>query len=392
MRAAVIERPGVPVVVEDLELADPGPGQVRVRILASGVCHSDLHVRDGEWQRPGPVVMGHEGAGLIEAVAPAPARTVDSPDDPSRGATHHPAPSPAVGEVVALSWAVPCGVCRSCRSGRPWVCPDSPSFRHGLDADGRTALRRADGSPVRAYLSIGTMAEAQVVPAAAAIPMPVGTPPEVAALIGCCVATGVGAVLNTADVLPGSSIAVIGLGGVGLSAVMGARLAGATTIVAVDRVAAKLDLARDLGATAAILATDGPGGSGSSVESLAAAIRALTHGGPDVVLEAIGRPATVELAIEALPPGGSAVLVGMTAEGERAAIDVYRFVDGGRRILGSNYGSSVPARDFPRYAALHLEGRLPIDRLVDRRIALDEIEPAFDRLRRGEGLRSVIVF
>ncbi len=262
----------------------------------------------------------------------------------------------------------------------------------GATPTGRTALRRVDGTPVLAYLSIGTMAEAQVVPAAAAIAMPAGTPPEVAALIGCCVATGVGAVLNTAEVRPGASVAVIGLGGVGLSAVMGARLAGAGTIVAVDRVPGKLELARDLGATDTILATDGPGGSGSAPAAVAGVLRSLTGGGPDVVVEAIGRPATVELAIEALPPGGTAVLVGMTPEGERAAFDVYRFVDGGRRILGSNYGSSVAARDFPRYAALHLEGRLPIDRLVDRRIALADVEPAFDRLRRGEGLRSVIVF
>ena len=365
------------MVIEDLELVEPGPGQVRVRMLASGICHSDLHVRDGEWRRPGPVVMGHEGAGIVEAVTPA--------LDPDVA-------GPRVGDLVALSWMVPCGSCRSCLAGRSWECPDSPSFRHGRDAAGRTALRRVDGTPVLAYLSIGTMAEAQVVPAAAAIAMPAGTPPEVAALIGCCVATGVGAVLNTAEVRPGASVAVIGLGGVGLSAVMGARLAGAGTIVAVDRVPGKLELARDLGATDTILATDGPGGSGSAPAAVAGVLRSLTGGGPDVVVEAIGRPATVELAIEALPPGGTAVLVGMTPEGERAAFDVYRFVDGGRRILGSNYGSSVAARDFPRYAALHLEGRLPIDRLVDRRIALADVEPAFDRLRRGEGLRSVIVF
>ncbi len=377
MRAAVLERPGVPVVVEDLKLAEPGPGQVRVRMLASGVCHSDLHVRDGEWLRPGPMVMGHEGAGVVEAVGPQ--------VDPG-------VVGPAIGELVALAWVVPCGSCRSCRAGRSWECPDSPSFRHGRDGEGRARLARADGTPVLAYLSIGTMAEAQVVPAAAAIPMPAGTPPEVAALIGCCAATGVGAVLNTAAVTPGASVAVIGLGGVGLSVVMGARLAGAGTIVAVDRVPGKLEVARDLGATDTILATDGPDGPGSAPDAVAEALRSLTGGGPDVVFEAIGRPATVELAIEALPPGGTAVLVGMTPQGERATFDVYRFVDGGRRILGSNYGSSVAARDFPRYATHFLEGRLPIDRLVDRRIGLDDVEAAFDRLRRGEGLRSVIVF
>jgi S-(hydroxymethyl)glutathione dehydrogenase / alcohol dehydrogenase len=372
MRAAVLPRPGEPIAIEELELDEPGPGEVRVRMLASGVCHSDLHVRDGEWQRPGPIVMGHEGAGLVEAVGsgvdPGPAETRLRP-----------------GRLVALSWVVPCGTCRSCRSGRSWECPDSPSFRHGRDPSGRTHLHRPDGSDVLAYLSIGTMAEAQVVPAAAAVPMPDGTPAEVAALIGCCVATGVGAVVKTAAVPAGASVAVIGLGGVGLSVVMGARLAGAGQVVAIDRVAPKLELARELGATDVILA-------GPDDATTVAALRDATDGGPDFAFEAIGRPATVELAIEALPPGGTAVLVGMTPQGERASLDVYRFVDGGRRVLGSNYGSAVAALDFPRYAALHLEGRLPVDRLVDRRIDLTGVEGAFDRLRRGEGLRSVIAF
>ncbi len=339
-------------------------------MLASGVCHSDLHVRDDEWDRPGPIVMGHEGAGVVEALGPE----VD-PD----------ATGLRIGGLVALSWMVPCGTCRSCRAGRSWACPDSPSFRHGREGGGGTRLHRPDGSDVLAYLAIGTMAEAEVVPAAAAIPMPAGTPPEVAALIGCCVATGVGAVIKTAALPAGASVAVIGLGGVGLSVVMGARLAEAGRIVAVDRVAAKLELARELGATEAVLA-------GSDDEATAAAIQAATAGGPDFAFEAIGRPATVELAIEVLPAGGTAVLVGMTPQGERAGFDVYRFVDAGRRILGSNYGSAVAAVDFPRYAALHLAGRLPIERLVDRRIGLDGVEDAFDRLRRGEGLRSVVAF
>ena len=179
--------------------------------------------------------------------------------------------------------------------------------------------------------------------------------------------------------------AIIGLGGVGLSVVMGAVLAGAGPIVAVDRVAAKLDLARELGATDTVLA-------GDDRTATLEAIRAASDGGPDFAFEAIGRPATAELAVEVLAPGGSAVLVGMTPFGERASFDVYGFVDGGRRIIGSNYGSAVAAEDFPRYAALHVAGRLPIDRLVDRRIGLDGVESAFDRLRGGDGLRSVIVF
>jgi S-(hydroxymethyl)glutathione dehydrogenase / alcohol dehydrogenase len=370
MRAVVLPEPGAPVRVEQLELDPPGPGQVRIRMLASGVCHSDLHVRDGDWDRPGPIVMGHEGAGIVE--------TLGSGVDPVASGLQP-------GQLVALSWVVPCGACRSCRAGRSWECPDSPSFLHGRDAHGHTRLHRADGSEILAYLSIGTMAEAQVLPARAAIPMPAGTPPEVAALIGCCVATGVGAVIKTAAVPAGASVAVIGLGGVGLSVVMGAVLAGAGQVVAIDRVAAKLELARELGATDTLHA-------GADPAATADALRAATGGGPDFAFEAIGRPATAELAIDALPSGGTAVLVGMTPQGQRASFDVYRFVDGGRRILGSNYGSAVAALDFPRYAALHLEGRLPIDRLIERRIELDGVEDAFERLRRGDGLRSVIAF
>jgi S-(hydroxymethyl)glutathione dehydrogenase/alcohol dehydrogenase len=368
-RAAVLERPGSEPRIEDLELDEPREGEIRVRMAASGVCHSDLHVRDGEWDRPGPIVMGHEGAGIVEAVGPG--------VDPATGLED--------GRLVALSWLVPCGVCRSCLAGRIWECPVSPSYTHRM-ADGTTRLRRTgDGAEVLAYCAIGTMAEVQVVPAAAAIPMPDGTPPEVAALVGCCVATGVGAVTKTLPVEPGSSVAVIGLGGVGLSAVMGAALAGAARVVAVDRVRAKLELARSVGATDTVLA-------GVDADETAAAIRDVTEGGPDVCVEAIGLPSTVELAIACLPTGGAALLVGMTPLGVRASFEVFPFVDGARRIVGSNYGSAVPAVDFPRYAALHLAGRLPVDRLVTSRIGLDDLEAAFERMRRGEGVRSVIVF
>ena len=364
VRAAVLRTVGEPSTIETLELAEPRAGEVRVRILASGVCHSDLHVRDGEWPRPTPVAMGHEGAGVIEAVGP--------------GVTDR-----RVGQPVVLSWLIPCGVCRACRAGRVWACPDSPSFRHRL-LDGTTALSTAGGEAVLSYCGIGTMAEAAVVPVEAAIPLPGGVDPAVAALIGCCVSTGVGAVRKTAEVPAGASVAVIGLGGVGLSCVMGAALAGAGRIVAIDRVTAKLDVALGMGATDGLVA-------GSAAGETIEALRELTDGGPDYVFEAIGRVDTVELAIETLPLGGTAVLVGMTPVDARASFAVYPFVDGSRRILGSNYGFADPAVDFPRYAELHLEGRLPVERLIDRRIGLDEIEAAFERLRRGDGLRAVIV-
>lgn len=365
VRAAVLREAGDPASIETLTLAEPRTGEVRVRILASGVCHSDLHVRDGDWPRPTPIAMGHEGAGVVEAVGSG-------------------VQSLSVGQSVALSWQVPCRVCRSCRAGRVWACLDSPSFRHRMP-DGATVLAGADGTAVLSYCGIGTMAEATVVPEAAAIALPDGVDPAVSALIGCCVATGVGAVLKTAAVPPGSSVAVIGLGGVGLSCVMGAALAGAARIIALDRVASKLDAALAVGATDGLIATDDRA---ATIE----AMRDLTDGGPDFVFEAIGRVATVELAIESLPVGGTAVLVGLTPFEARASFGVYPLVDGSRRILGSNYGFADPAIDFPRYAALHLDGRLPAERLVDRRIGLDDLEGAFDRLRAGEGLRQVVVF
>lgn len=367
IQAAVIERHGVPTVVETLALDDPRPGEVLVRMTASGVCHSDLHVRDGHWERPGPIVMGHEGAGVVEAVG-------DGVD------------ASLVGRSVALSWYAPCLRCRECQRGRQWLCSGSPSLRHA-QADGTTRLSRADGSPILAYLSIGTMASAQVVPLTAAIPMPEGVPPEVAALIGCGVSTGVGAVVKTAQVPAGSTVAVIGLGGVGLSCVMGAVLAGARRIVAVDVNPAKVELALELGATHAVHADPGDarGNTGAIRE-------AAGDGGPEFIFEAIGLPATIEQAIATLPPGGTAVLVGLTRFGQRASFEAFPFVDGGRRIIGSNYGSAVAAVDFPAYAEAYLAGRLPIDRLIDRRLALPDLEDAFDRLRAGQAARQIVVF
>jgi S-(hydroxymethyl)glutathione dehydrogenase / alcohol dehydrogenase len=363
MRAVVLNQPGEPVHVEDLVLEEPHAGEVRVRITASGVCHSDLHVRDADWVRPGPIALGHEGAGIVEAL----------------GAGVDPG---LLGRQVALSWYYPCLRCRHCQEGRQWLCTESRSLDHHT-VDGTTRLSRSDGQAVMSYLAIGTMAERTVVPAEAAIPIPDAVRPEVAALIGCCVTTGVGAVLKTAAVEPGASVAVFGLGGVGLSVVMGAVVAGATRIVAVDRVPEKLERAVDLGATHAILATD--------ADATVRAIREATGGGPDYAFEAIGLPATIEQTIACLPHGGTAVLVGLTRFGARASFEVFPFVDGSLRILGSNYGFAVAANDFPRYAELHLAGRLPIDKLVEARIGLDDVEDAFDRMRRGEGLRRVIV-
>jgi S-(hydroxymethyl)glutathione dehydrogenase/alcohol dehydrogenase len=369
IRAAVLDGPGVPVRIETLELDPPGPGEVRVRMAAAGVCHSDLHVRDGEWKREGPIVLGHEGSAIVEVLG---AGVAD---------TH---PDLRVGGLVALAWLIPCGRCRACRAGQVWSCSQSPSYTHRMPS-GHPATRRPSGDDVLTYCAIGTFAQLQNVPAAAAIPVPDGTPADVAALIGCCVTTGVGAATKTAGVQPGSSVVVIGLGGVGLACVMGAALAGAARIVAVDRVSAKVALARSVGATDEILA-------GTADGDTLAAIRDLTDGGPDTCFEAIGLASTIEMAIASLPTGGTACLVGMTPFGVRASFEPFPFVDGGRRIIGSNYGSADPAVDFPRYAALHLSGRLPAERLITGRTGLDGIEPAFAAMRRGEGVRTIIDF
>jgi S-(hydroxymethyl)glutathione dehydrogenase / alcohol dehydrogenase len=367
IQAAVLIEGGQPTVLETLLLDDPGPGEILVRMTAAGVCHSDLHVRDGHWERPGPIVMGHEGAGTIEEVGQG--------IDPA-----------AVGRQVALSWYAPCLRCRNCQLGRQWICTASPALGHSM-ADGTTRTTRPDGTPVLTYLSIGTMATAQVVPAAAAIPMPDGIPHDVAALIGCGVSTGVGAVLKTADVPAGATVAVIGLGGVGLSCVMGAVIAGASRIIVVDINRDKIELAGRLGATHWVHAV--PGDEAGVVQGIRTAAG---NGGPDYVFEAIGLPQTIGQAIAALPPGGTACLVGLTKYGEAASFEAFPFVDGGRRIIGSNYGSAVAGIDFPKYAGLYLQGRLPADQLIDRTIGLVDLEDAFDRLREGRAARQMIAF
>jgi S-(hydroxymethyl)glutathione dehydrogenase/alcohol dehydrogenase len=365
VRAAVLERPGVPLRVEELELEPPGPGEAMVRLEASGVCRSDLHQADGDWDDPGPMVLGHEGAGRVEAVGP----------DVS---------TPRVGDLVALNWFYPCRACAGCRAGRPWQCTGTTAFEDRLP-DGSTPLRRPDGTEVFPMLALGTFAERAVVPAAAAVPMPAEVPAEVAALIGCGVTTGVMSVLRAAAVPAGASVAVLGVGGVGLSAVMGAVVAGAEPIVAVDRVEAKLSVAASLGATGTVLA-------GDDDRETKAAIREAAGGKPDFALECIGVPAVLELAIDVVGPGGTAVAVGIPALHERASFDVGKLVDRSARIVGANYGWAMPDEDFPTLAGLFLDGRLPVDRLIEERITLEHVNDALDALRGGLGLRRVIVY
>jgi S-(hydroxymethyl)glutathione dehydrogenase/alcohol dehydrogenase len=375
MRGAVFRGPGRPLEIETLLLDPPGPGEVAVRMAASGVCHSDLHVVDGEWARPPDVVLGHEGAAVVEVLGEGVAERF---------------PELRPGALVVLAWTAPCGTCPACGRGEAWQCSRPVGAGHRLRPD-LVRVHRADGSPVGTYSGIGTFGSAQVVAAEAAIPIDPRTPVDVAALIGCAVTTGVGAVLETAQVRAGQSVVIVGLGGVGLSALLGAVLAGASPIVALDTRPEKLALARSLGATAGIRASpDDPAGTLALVQATLSA--AGVEGGGDHAFECIGLPATVELAVGLTRPGGTTTLVGMTPQGERASLDVYRFVEEGRRLLGSNYGSSVPAEAFPRLARLHLEGRLPVERLISERIGLDELNEAFTAMRRGDGARRVIVY
>ena len=380
VRAAVFLGADAGFRVEELLLDPPGPGEVRVRMLASGVCHSDLHVLDGDWDRPAPVVMGHEGAGIVEALGPG---VGGGPGARPRSGARPRLGDPAVGDLVVLAWTAPCGTCPACARGEGFLC-SAPRGAGHRRAAADVRLRRPDGTPVGAYSGIGTMATHQVVAAGAAIPVDPALPAAEAALIGCAVTTGVGAATRTAGVRAGETVVVIGLGGVGLSAVMGAVLACAARVVAVDRAPAKLELARTLGATDAVLAGDEP--------ATRAALLRLLPGGADHALEAIGLAATAELALDIVRPGGTVTLVGMPPQGVRAGVDVYAFVERGIRLLGSNYGSAIPAAAFPELARQAVAGRLPVGRLIEERIGLDDLALAFEALRRGDGARRVVVF
>lgn len=359
-RGAVFTGAGRPLSIEPFTLDAPGPGEVLVAMVGSGVCHSDLHVVDGEWARPTDVVLGHEGAGVVEAVG--------------EGVT-----SPRVGDLVVLSWTAPCEACRACRRGESWLCSAPRGGGHRLGAD-QVRARRPDGSPLGVYGGVGTHASHQVVDAAAAIAVDPRTPHDVAALIGCAATTGVGAVRNTARVGAGESTVVIGLGGVGLSALMAAVDAGAQ-VIAIDSQPDKLALATELGAAHALE----PG-------QAAEGVRRSTEGGADHVIEAIGLVTTSELALACVRPGGTVTLVGMIPQADRIPIDGYRFVEDGIRLLGSNYGSMVPTRDVPAIASDVVSGRLPLGRLVTEHIPLEAIDDALAAMRRREGARRVIVW
>lgn len=367
-RAVVWNGTGKGLSIEDIVLDPPGPGEVAIKMLASGVCHSDLHILDDDWAPPSPLIMGHEGAGIVIGVG--------------SGVGSRPGDL-AVGDHVVLAWTAPCGRCARCSSGEGHLCIDPIGGNHRSDPE-QIRARQADGTPLNIFCGIGTMATHQVVAAEAAIRIDPQLAAAPASLIGCSIATGVGAALWTAGVRPGESVAVIGLGGVGLSAVMGAALAGASRVIGIDREQSKLDLASKVGATHGILATDN--------EITMSAVHELCGGGADHVLEVIGLPNTIELATRMVRPGGTTTLVGLTPAGATAKLNIYDFVFSGARILASNYGSAIPAKAFPLLADYAIEGRLPIDAIVSQEIALEDVEKAFAAMRRREGARQVIVF
>jgi Zn-dependent alcohol dehydrogenase len=363
IRAALLPATGARLEVTELELAPPGPGEVLVRIFASGVCHSDLNAIDGTAETRCPAVLGHEGAGVVEAVGPGVAL------------------SP--GTRVALSWMPSCGRCEECVRDLRHLCRNGWSaMGHGGLLDGTPRLSR-NGEVVFHYSLLSTFADRAVVAERSCIPIPDDVPYDVASLVGCAVATGIGAVWNTAMVRPGERVCVLGCGGVGLSAILGAAAAGAAPIVAVDVAERKLADALELGATHAVAWA-------GSAEATAEAVMSASGGGVDYAIEATGRPEASLAAFLSTRPRGAAVLIGIPRADAVVTLPALAIPRTERRVLGSIYGSSRPERDFPRIVDLYRRGRLPLDRLVSHRLPLEEVERAFELMAGGEARRVVL--
>jgi alcohol dehydrogenase len=364
IRAAVLERTGAPLVVEELELAPPGPGEVLVRLHASGVCHSDQNAIDGTAETRCPAVLGHEGAGVVEAVGEGVRRV-------------------AVGDHVALSWAPSCGECAECRRGLPHLCSTAwPAMGTGGLLDGTTRLSRR-GEPVYHYSFISSFADACVLPERSCVPIPRDVPFEIAGLVGCAISTGIGAVWRTAGVRPGDRVAIVGCGGVGLSALLGAVAAGAGTIIAVDVARRKLDFASELGATGTVAWAGSP-------EATANAVREASGGGVDYAIEASGRTEAMLAAFLSTRARGAAVLIGIPRSDAVLPLPALTIPRMERRVLGSIYGSTYPERDFALTLEMYRSGRLELDRLITHRVALEDVQRGVELLLSGEAIRAIV--
>jgi S-(hydroxymethyl)mycothiol dehydrogenase len=357
VRGVVARAKGEPVSVETILVPDPGPGEALVKVQACGVCHTDLHYREGGINDEFPFLLGHEAAGIVEAVG-------EGVEDV------------APGDFVVLNWRAVCGKCRSCRRGRPWYCFDTHNATQKMTL--------ADGTPLSPALGIGAFAEKTLVHAGQCTKVDPEARPEAVGLLGCGVMAGIGAAINTGGVTRGDSVAVIGCGGVGNAAIAGAHLAGATKIIAVDLDDKKLEWARGFGATHTV---------NSRQTDPVEAIRAATDGnGADVVIEAVGRPETYKQAFEARDLAGQVVLVGVPTPEMRLELPLIEMFSRGGALKSSWYGDCLPSRDFPALVDLYLQNRLDLDRFVSETIGIEDVETAFEKMHRGEVLRSVVVF
>ncbi len=372
VRAAVLRQMGLPapyaqskpLVIETVELDPPGPGEILVKVLAAGLCHSDLSVIDGSRPRVMPMVMGHEAAGEVVQAGEG---VLDLKP----------------GDRVVFSFVPVCGHCLPCASGRPALC--EPGAKANVAGTLLSGERRwHDAEPLNHHLGVSAFADHTVVSARSAVKIDPSLKPEIAALFGCAVMTGMGAVVNTARVAPGESVAVFGLGGVGLSAVLGAKAAGAYPLVAVDVVPQKLELARELGATHCIQA--GPG------VDVAALIKEATAGGVHHAIESVGHEQVLAQAYAATRRGGTTITVGLPHPSKQFSISAVSLVAEERTVKGSYLGSCVPMRDVPRFIALHQAGQLPVEKLLTQTIRLEDINEAFDKLAAGLAVRQVVVF
>ena len=364
-KAAVLYEPNTPLSFETVEVAPPGQGEVQIRMYAAGVCHSDLHVMKGDLPMKMPIILGHEGSGVVEVVG--------------EGVT-----SVEPGDHVIPIWRMSCGVCEYCLSGRPALCDVGTAMRFtGRMPDGQTRFRSSKGEEILHYAGVSTFSELSTMPEGAVVKIPRDFSLEFAALIGCGVITGFGAVFNAADVRPGNTVAVFGCGGIGLNIIQSAKLAGAVKIIAVDFVGKKLSYAEQLGATDTV---------DSSQCDPVAAIHDLTGKlGVDFAFEAVGLPEPIEQAYDATRKGGTCVVVGIASPSARAKINVNQLVYAEKTLKGSIYGSTRPRIDLLRLIELHRAGRLMLDELLTRTYPLSEINQAYADLENGDVARSLVL-